>query len=97
MRISEQIDSICRYDASFDECLKPTDKITAQRYIELLKLRQESYAQETRYLYEKQISPMGATRFRHKLLDKFYRVSINQDSNFPSAVLNKVKSLLHKS
>ena len=97
MKISEQIESICRYDAAFDESLKPTDKVTAQRYIELLKLRHESYTQEARYIYEKISSPMGAAGLRQRLVDKFYRVSINQDSNFTSSALNRLKSLLRKS
>ena len=55
MKISEQIESICKYDSTFDECLKPADQLTAQRYIELLKLRQESYAQESRHILENKI------------------------------------------
>lgn len=93
MKISEQIESICRYDSMFDESLNTTSKITARRYIEILKLRQESYSQETRYIFEKMSGSVNTASFKHRLLDKVYRLILKLEYRFPSVILKKTKSL----
>ena len=93
MKISEQIDSVCKYNWDFDDSLKPANKLTAQRYIELLKLRQESYSQETRYIFESKTRFVNTSRYKHSLLDSVYRLSLKQNTKFPNVILNKIKSL----
>jgi len=94
MKISEQIESICRYDSMFDKCLKPTDRVMARRYIELLKLRHESYTQETRYIFEKLTGSVDTARIKHRLLDRTYRLILKHNYRFPLVLLKKIKSLL---
>ncbi len=94
MKISEQIESICRYDSRFDESLNPADKITARRYIELVKLRHEAYIQESRYILEKKACSIDPARLRHRLLDRIYRLILKLNFKFPFVIIKKVKSIL---